>query len=391
MVAAGLVVLPARAPAATQTARATGDTGDSAASFIPNDPGNQGIAGGWQTLQWNFADTMAGVHAPEAWENLIRDKRPGAKGVVIAVLDTGVAYRDWGGFEKSPDFTQTTFVDPCDLVSGTIVKGKCTDTYPLDPNGHGTFVTSEIAEATNNGIGLTGLAYGAEIMPVRVLNDQALGDPTMIADGIRYAVTHGAQVINLSLAFGPETTAAQIGVLTSAISYAHAHGVVVVAAAGNDSADQIDFPAADPDVISVGSTTADGCLARYSDSGPKLDLVAPGGGQDAALPQSNCVPTRKLPFISQLAFAHRGDPDVFALNSTWSGTSMSAPEVSAAAALVIASGVLGSHPTPAAVLARLEQTATQPATGVIGAHNNTYGYGIVNAGAATSPLAQAAR
>ena len=393
MVAALLALLPAR----TQPARADVEpalayaAGIASGTWMPNDPGATRSAAGWQRLQWNFADSRAGIHAPEAWRNLIQDRRPGASGVIVAVLDTGVAYRNWNGFRESPDFASTRFVDPCDLVRGTLVNGRCTDPYALDREGHGTFVAGEIAESTNNRYGLTGLAYGAEIMPVRVLNAEGWGYPDTVAKGIVYAVQHGAQVINLSLAFYLGMTARQIPTLIAAISYAHAHGVVLVGAAGNDGAAKIAYPAQDPDVISVGASTADGCLATYSNDGSALDLVAPGGGADAPLNESICHPHTKLPDVYQMTFRSRGNPDSFALPSSWYGTSMSAPAVSAAAAMVIASHVLGAHPSPAAVLRRLEQTATQPVRSPVDRHNNVYGYGILNAGAATSPLALAVR
>src|SRR6202012_5073424 len=131
--------------------------------------------------------------------------------------DTGVAYRNWKSFKKSPDFTSTQFVDPYDFVAG--------DAFPLDREGHGTFVAGMIAEATNNRFGLTGLAYGAKIMPVRVLDADGNGDSRTIARGIRYAVKHGAKVINLSLEFDISVTAAQIPGIISAVGYAHRHGV----------------------------------------------------------------------------------------------------------------------------------------------------------------------
>ena len=113
-----------------------------------------------------------------------------------------------------------------------------------------------IAESTNNGIGLTGLAYGASIMPVRVLDASGEGDEATIARGIRYAVNHGAQVINLSLEFLPsQVSRHEIPEIVSAIDYAHRHGVTVVGAAGNDETHQIAYPARAPDVISVGATT----------------------------------------------------------------------------------------------------------------------------------------
>ena len=181
--------------------------------------------------------------------------------------------------------------------------------YPLDREGHGTFVTGVIAESTNNGFGLTGLAYSATIMPVRVLDSSGYGDAATISKGIRYAVKHGAQVINLSLEFDPSVTAADIPGIVSAIRYAHQHRVVVVAASGNESESQIAYPARDADAISVGATTLDGCLANYSNGGPKLDLVAPGGGDDATLPDDPaCHPNRNLPDIYQMTFGNAAHP-----------------------------------------------------------------------------------
>ena len=114
---------------------------------------------------------------------------------MIAVVDTGVAFRNWGRFGSSPDFRRAL---RC-VVAGSLRRR--TKTYPLDREGHGTFVTGEIAEQTNNGFGLTGLAYEASIMPIRVLDSSGEGDSSTIAAGIRYAVDHGAQVINLSMEF----------------------------------------------------------------------------------------------------------------------------------------------------------------------------------------------
>jgi len=349
-----------------------------AGSWIPNDPGTTHVRGGWQKMQWNFLPGV-GVNAPEAWANLRADGRAGGRGVVVAVLDTGVAYRNWGKFRRSPDFGGTKFVHPYDFVAK--------NPYPLDREGHGTFVAGMIAEATNNGFGLTGLAYGASIMPVRVLNAQGAGDAITIAKGIRYAVNHGAQVINMSLEFGLDVTSSQIPEVVSAIRFAHNRGVVVVAAAGNEGDTQLAYPAAAPDVISAGATTKDRCLADYSNNGPRLDLVAPGGGDDdPSLTDPNCNSYRNLPSIYQMTLTDPSHPARFGYPGYIYGTSMSSPEVAATAALVIASRVLGRHPTPQQILKRLEQTAT-PLDG--SQPNSTYGWGLLNAGAATASRSQA--
>ncbi len=347
----------------------------SAGAFYPNDPGRLGRSQGWERLQWNLLP-ITGVNAPGAWANLLGVHRPGGRGVTVAVLDTGVAYRDWKQFYRSPDFGRARFVSPYDFVSK--------NAYPLDRNGHGTFVAGVIAESTNNGVALTGLAYGASIMPVRILDASGLGDEATIAKGIRYAVTHHAQIINLSLEFLPNqvTSASDIPEIVSAINFAHARGVMVVGAAGNDQSNQIAYPARTRGVVSVGATTKDVCLADYSNNGASLSLVAPGGGSDAIMPTDPlCHPDRNLPSIYQLTLTSTPHWARFGYPSYYIGTSMSAPEVSATAALVIASGVIGRHPSPTQLLARLEQTAT-PLGGA--RPNPAYGYGIINAGNATS-------
>ncbi|MGZ4179025.1 MAG: S8 family serine peptidase [Solirubrobacteraceae bacterium] len=349
-----------------------------AGEFYPDDGGRADRTRGWERMQWNMLPG-SGVNAPEAWANLLGDQRGGGKGVVVAVLDTGVAYRNWGQFHRSPDFGRTHFVSPYDFVSN--------NRYPLDRNGHGTFVAGIIAESTNNGIGLTGLAYGASIMPVRVLDSAGEGDEATIARGIRYAVNHGAQIINLSLEFLPSqvNSGSEIPQIVSAIGYAHRRGVTVVGAAGNDETDQIAYPARAPGVISVGATTRDRCLADYSNGGSGLDLVAPGGGNDAIMPgEPDCHPERSLPSVYQLTLTSPPHWNQFGYPSYYIGTSMASPEVAAAAALVIASRVIGQHPTPDQILNRLEETAiTLPVGGT--KPNSDYGYGLLDAGAATAP------
>jgi serine protease len=352
-----------------------------AGSWIPDDRGRTHVARGWQQLQWNFLPDD-GVNAPEAWANLLARHRPGGRGVTIAILDTGVAYRNWHQFKKSPDFTGTRFVDPYDFVLG--------NRYPLDREGHGTFVAGTVAEATNNRLGLTGLAYGASIMPLRILDSDGTGDAATIARGIRYAATHGAKVINLSLEFSLDVTSSDIPDIISAVRLAHSRGAVVVAAAGNEGVEEIAYPARAPAVISVGATTRDRCLANYSNEGARLDLVAPGGGDDTTLlpADPDCHPDRTLPDIFQTTFADPEHPGRFSYPDGWYGTSMAAPHVAAAAALIVASGVIGRNPGPDQILARLEQTA-QPLGG--SKPNQSYGFGLLDAGAATSPSVTSAR
>lgn len=344
------------------------------APFIPENEGASNTAGGWQALQWNFVG-QDGVEAPQAWGNLIADGAPGGRGVIVAVLDTGVAYRDWGRFHRSPGFRADEFVSPKDFVE----PGK----PPVDHNGHGTFVAGEIAEATNVRYGLTGLAYGAKLMPVRVLDGAGEGDATTIAEGIRYAVNHHAQVINMSLEFPAAITAADVPELIGALRYAHAHHVFVAAAAGNDSSRAIPFPARASGVLAIGATTEHGCLADYSNFGRGISLVAPGGGPDADLPgDPNCHPELASGRdIFQVTFLG-SSLTRFGIPAGYEGTSMATPEVAATAALVIASGVLGRHPLPSAIADRLKATARP-----LGDDSDRafYGAGLLDAAAATAP------
>lgn len=345
----------------------------SATSWLPDDPGKARVAGGWARLQWNFLPG-SGVNAPAAWANLRADGRAGGKGVTVAVLDTGVAYRNWHGFRRSPDFARTKFVKPYDFVAH--------NRFPLDREGHGTFVAGTIAESTNNRVGLTGLAYGASIMPVRILEADGTGDAATIAKGVRYAATHGARVINLSIEFTPDVTGRDIPDVVSAVKFALRRRVVVVGASGNEGVQQVAYPARVSGAISVGATTKDRCLANYSNGGPGLSLVAPGGGEDSSvLADPTCHPGRRLPPIYQMTFFNSANPARFGFPGGIYGTSMSAPHVSATAAMIIASRVLGAHPSPAEVRERLEQTA-QP----LGDRrpNQDYGWGLLNAGAATA-------
>ena len=341
--------------------------------YVPSDPGN-GAPGGWEALQWNFLPTT-GVDAPDAWQHLIDAGRPGGKGVVVAVVDTGIAYSSHAGYARSPDFSSIRFVHGHDFVDH--------DAFPNDENGHGTHVAGTIAEGTNNGVGLTGLAYGVKLMPIRVLDRHGWGDTVPIAKGIRWAVDHGAQVINMSFEFPTGITRVQIPDIMDALAYAHSHGVLVVGAAGNAEQPAVAYPARAGDVLSVGATTERGCEAKYSNEGRDLDIVAPGGGRDAPLRHDpNCHPKAPGRGIYQMTFLKTASPLRFGLPSGYVGTSMAAPHVTAAAALVIASGLLGPAPAPEAIERRLELTARD-----LGAPgwDKHYGWGLLDAGRATDP------
>ena len=346
-----------------------------AAEFVPNDPGKTTVPGGWQQLQWNFIGP-ASVNAPAAWSIARTDGAPGGRGVIVAVIDSGVAFENYKQFRRAPDLYASRFVPGYDWIDR--------DRHPDDEESHGTHVTGTIAQKTNNAFGLTGLAYGVEIMPLRVLDSNGNGDGSNIARAIRWAVRHGARVINMSVEFDTSLKAGDIPEVISAIHYAHTKGAVMVAASGNEGVGKIAYPARDSDVISVGATTADACLADYSNAGRGLDIVAPGGGADAPLSadpydSAHCDPTRPDRRIYQETIW--GSPRHFRLVG-FEGTSFATPHVSAAAALLLATKRLGAHPTPAAVKARLMATARD--LGPPG-YDSHYGAGLLDIAAALGP------
>ncbi len=361
----------------------------SASLFVPNDDGSLQSAtdpgGSWVTRQWNFLPSSpgtigvpispGGINAVGAWRNLISEGRPGASGVTVAVLDTGIAYRNLskprkGGavqFQRSPDFSATQFVPGYNFV------GK--NRLPVDTNGHGTDVASTIAEETDNGIGLTGLAYGAKLMPVQVLNSSGQGQASNIAKGIRFAAQHGAQVINMSFNFGCRRKVPEVD---EALHFAARMGVVLVASVGNVGSETcVSPPATEPGVIAVGGSTQGGCLGNYSLTGRAVDLVAPGGGT----PINGCPSVLSAP-IYQVTLKKQGNP-LFGMPSDYIGTSMAAAHVSGVAAMVIASGVLGVVPPRSLdkrVTLRLKDTARS-----LGLPATEQGAGLIDAANATQP------
>src|SRR3954451_24589833 len=343
-------------------------------TFVPNDPGRGG-AGNLQAVQWNFTGPFS-VNAPQAWAEAAAAGAPGGRGVTLALIDSGVAYENRGRLRRSPDFSSRPFAKGHDFVDH--------DSHPDDEESHGTHVAGTIAERTNNGVALTGLAFGVKILPLRVLDSEGNGDGSSIASAIRYAAKKGAKVINMSVEFESGMRAGDIPEVLSAIRYASHKGSILVAASGNEGDTRVTYPAAAPQVISVGATTVDGCQADYSNGGNRLDVVAPGGGADAPnsdnpVDQQNCHPENRGRAIFQESFTR--NPRTFGLVG-FEGTSFATPHVSAIAALIIATKRLGAHPTPAQVKQRIEQTAHD--LGPPGP-DQRYGFGLVDAAAAIAP------
>jgi serine protease len=333
-----------------------------AAAEATNDPNSR--------LQWNLFGSY-GINLVEAWTTAKALGAPGGRGAVVAVLDSGVAFERYKRYRRAPDLRRSTFVRPWDFIQR--------DRHPNDVYGHGTHVAGTIAQTTNNRLGTAGIAYNAKIMPLRVLDAYGEGDSAAIARAIRYAVRYHADVINLSLEFPPEVRAAEIPDVVSALHYARRRGVVVVAAAGNQTDITVAYPARVSSVIAVGATTVTGCQADYSNAGDDLDVAAPGGGADApntdsAWDAAHCNPDSLGRPIIQQTFTrgvrHFGFPRIY------EGTSMAAPHVSAIAALIIATKRLGPHPSPHDVEAHIEATA-RPTD-----RPDRYGAGLVDAAAA---------
>ena len=295
------------------------------------------------------------VNAPEAWAAGYT-----GEGITVAVIDSGVQV-------NHPDLLSSIWVNAAEIPGDGIdndrngyvddVRGWDfidRDNSPTDENGHGTHVAGIIA-AANNSVGGTGVAYASTIMPIRVLDEVGSGSTNGVAQGIRYAVDNGAQIINLSLGGGNSQS------VYSALRYAEQNDVLVVAASGNESAGRPGFPAAHsaslPNVLSVGAYTSSGHRASFSNQ------VGSSGSTQVDAPGQSIYNTYLGGRYSSL-----------------SGTSMATPFVSGVAALALA-----ANPALSANLLRnvITQSVSTQAMG-------SDSLGRVNAAAAI-PLARTGR
>ncbi len=314
------------------------------AHFTPND---ERFA-----LQWHLKK----LGAERTW-----DIQKGDPSVAVAVLDSGVAYEDFGPYRKAPDFGGTVFLQGFNVFTR--------DSHANDDNFHGTHVASVIAEATNNGIGAAGLAHLSAIMPVKVLDKNGEGFNAQVAEGIDYVVNfrqggiNPVRVINLSLGGSSRTQA-----LEDAINRAVAAGITVVASAGNDNIGTVDYPAAFDNVIAVGAVDGRKEKAPYSNFGTALDLMAPAGDLRRD-DNGDGRPDGVLQQTFDPATAALGRYDNFAYYFVV-GTSQAAPQVSALAALLARQGIKD----PKAIKAIMEKTAED--LGAAG-RDDRFGFGLI--------------
>jgi subtilisin family serine protease len=269
------------------------------------------------------------------------------QGAVVAVVDSGV-------LDTHPD------------LGGRLLGGHDfidDDDTPQDGNGHGTHVTGIIAANAGNGVGVSSVAPGARVLPVRVLGDDGSGSSDDVVAGIDWATANGADVINLSLG-------EDVPVLGSSEEFAAAidraldKGVVVVAASGNDGLPACEQPSAQGRLLCVGAVDKRGMRSFFSSFGNGLGVVAPGG---------SAVPVEGENILS--TWKDGGYEEV-------SGTSQAAPHVAGVAALLVSQGVRGQ-----AAVDRILATAND--AGPPG-EDPQYGAGIVNARAAVTGLGGAA-
>ena len=319
--------------------------------------------------------------------------------VIVAVIDTGVAYEDyidyegakdsfleeredwdedWGPpppkdninqklvrrYNKCPDFEGTCFVPGYDFVNN--------DTHPNDDHGHGTAVAGVIAQDTDNRAGSAGIAFRSCIMPVKVMNAMGGGDMYRVSAGIYWAADHGADIINIGfgMSIGPK-------ILLDAIFYAWSMGITIVAPVGNHNSDILIYPAAfDPFVIGVGATDSNKNRTSYSNYNQTVDLVAPGGDiKGKAIWQSSFAGVNAIKDLVE----RDGKSQSFEY-LPFAGTCFSAAHVSGVAALIL-SGQRNLDP----VFVETILSATAEDLGKTG-WDKQYGWGLINAEAAMNLL-----
>lgn len=296
----------------------------------PNDPGFP-----TQYSLHNLGQTIAGVRgvndsdvdAVEAWS-----LTSGAGQVVIAVLDSGVSH-------EHPDL-EHKLIDGYNATG----QGSLSDSNDIY-NSHGTHVAGIAAAQSNNGMGMTGMSWGSQIMPVKIANILGFTSDVWMSQGLIWAVDNGARVVVIS--FGLDHGS---DLMYDAIQYAHSRGVVVCASAGNTGVEGVKYPAKYPETIAVSATDNQDKLASFSTYGPEITVAAPG-----------------VDIIS--TWHSLGEPTY----SFQSGTSAACPLVGGVAALV-----LSADPTLSPDQVRTILTDSAEDLGGIG-FDNLYGYGRVNA------------
>lgn len=312
------------------------------------------------------------VHAEQAWSS-----SRGA-GTVVAVVDTGV---DLG----HPDL-QGRLVPGADFVCGE-QKGSCgdgswkgQDGEGQEPDVHGTHVAGTIAATADNGIGVAGVAPDAKVMPIKVLEDGS-GTNEDIAEGIRYAADHGADVINLSLGGLPGTQIFSIlgldTTMKDAIQYARDKGTLTVAAAGNTSTLLCNDPAFSSDSICVGATDKNEMKSYFSELPVTFrgkGVAAPGGS--GRLLGGDCSEDILSTVPRGTGTDECGEGKDYA---AFAGTSMATPHVAGVAAILF-----GQDRSMANVERAILSTSRHPLLGARGGYSALYGRGIVDAQAAVA-------
>ncbi len=260
------------------------------------------------------------IQAPETWETC-----RGGDAVVIAVIDTGVDYdhrdlqgnlwvneAEWSG-EAGVDDDNNGYID--DIQGYNFVYN---NSDPADDHGHGTKCAGIIAAVGDNGLDVTGVCWSARIMALKILGSDGDGSAADAVPAIYYAVVNGADIISGS--WGGEDPSAAI---KEAIEYAHREGVIVVAAAGNEDSDTPFYPAAYAPVLAVAATESNDRRWYLSNYGDWVDIAAPG---------------RNILSIRPATKSAGSDEDEF--TGRTSGTSMAAPHVSGACALLLSANPL---------------------------------------------------